>query len=75
MQYILTEEEYKKLTPLRNVEELEVKIQLLNDKVMILSNHPCSNEKERIIVSFYCDDCPIGAFGTNTCKKYQRYSK
>lgn len=42
---------------------------------MILSNHPCSNEKERIIVSFYCDDCPIGAFGTNTCKKYQRYSK
>jgi hypothetical protein len=75
MQYILTEEEYKKLTPLRNVEELEGKIQLLNDKVMILSNHPCSNEKKRIIVSFYCDDCPIGAFGTNTCKKYQRYSK
>ena len=64
----MTEEEYKKLTPLRNLEELEGKIQLL-------SNHPCSNEKERIIVSFYCDDCPIGAFGTNTCKKYQRYSK
>lgn len=51
MQYILTEEEYKKLTPLRNVEELEGKIQLLNDKVMILSNHPCSMKKKGIIVS------------------------
>lgn len=29
MQYILTEEEYKKLTPLRNVEELEGKYSYL----------------------------------------------
>lgn len=67
MQYILTEQEYRALTPISEVDKLKEDIHLLNDKVMELSEHPCG--------TFYCDDCPIGAFGTGTCTKSQQYSK
>ena len=75
MQYILTEEEYNKLTPLENVKRLEFDIKALNDKVMELSDHPCGSSTDYRSVTFYCDDCPIGAMGTNTCTKSQQYSK
>ena len=69
MQYLLTEQEYKSLAPISKVNELKEKIQLLNDKVIELTEHPCC------ITLFYCDTSPIGAFGTKTCMKKQSYSK
>lgn len=75
MQYLLTKEEYDKLTPVRNVEVLEEKVKLLNDKVMILSGHGCGSGVSNRSVTCYCDNCPIGAFGTKTCTKKQQYSK
>lgn len=75
MQYILTEEEYIKLTPLENVARLKFDIETLNDKIMELSDHPCGSKADYRSVTFYCDDCPIGAMGTNTCTKSQQYSK
>ena len=75
MQYILTEQEYRALTPIREVNKLKEEVQLLNDKVMELSEHPCGSGADYRSVTFYCDDCPIGAFGTGTCTKSQQYSK
>lgn len=75
MQYLLTKEEYDKLTPVRNVDVLEEKVKLLNDKVMILSGHLCGSGVSSRSATLYCDNCPIGAFGTKTCTKYQQYSK
>lgn len=75
MQYILTEEEYRELTPRKNITRLELMIKDLNDKVMELSDHPCGSNADYRSVTFYCDDCPIGAMGTNTCIKSQQYSK
>lgn len=42
---------------------------------MELSEHPCGSGADYRSVTFYCDDCPIGAFGTGTCTKSQQYSK
>ncbi len=75
MQYILTEQEYRALTPITKVDELKEKVQLLNDKVMELTDHPCGNGADYRTVTFYCDDCPIGALGIGTCMKSQQYSK
>ena len=41
MQYILTEQEYRALAPIAEVNKLKEDVQLLNDKVMELSEHPC----------------------------------
>ena len=75
MQYILTEEEYKALIPISRMEALVNDIELLNDKVMELTEHPCGSNADYRSITFYCDDCPIGSFGTNTCTKEQQYSK
>ena len=75
MQYILTEQEYRALTPISEVNKLKEEVQLLNDKVMELSEHPSGICADYRSVTFYCDDCPIGAFGTGTCTKSQQYSK
>ena len=76
MQYILTEQEYRALTLITKVDELKEKVQLLNDKVMELTDYPCGTDADYYrSVTFYCDDCPIGAFGTGTCTKSQQYSK
>lgn len=75
MQYILTEQEYKALTPINKVNELEENVRLLNDKVMELTEHPCGSNADYRSITFYCDDCQIGRFGTNTCTKEQQYSK
>lgn len=37
--------------------------------------HPCGSGADYRSLTFYCDDCPIGSFGTNTCTKKQQYSK
>lgn len=75
MQYILTEDEYENLTPILYLTKEKAKVELLNNKVMELSNHPCGNGKTARSVTFYCDSCPIGALGTGTCTKNQQYSK
>ena len=75
MQYILTEQEYRALTPISEVDKLKEDVQLLNEKVMELSEHPWGSDADYRSVTFYCDDCPIGAFGTGTCTKRQQYSK
>ncbi|GAA6459293.1 hypothetical protein [Bacteroides xylanisolvens] len=75
MQYILTEQEYRALTPISEVDKLKEEVQLLNDKVMELSEHPCGSDADYRNITFYCDDCPIGALGTGTCTKSQQYSK
>lgn len=75
MQYILTEDEYKALIPISRMEMLIKDIELLNDKVMELTEHPCGSDSDYRSINFYCDDCPIGKFGTGTCTKRQQYSK
>ncbi|WP_298546713.1 hypothetical protein [uncultured Parabacteroides sp.] len=75
MQYILTEQEYKALAPISEVNKLKEEVQLLNDKVMELSEHPCGSTADYRSMTFYCDDCPIGRFGLNTCTERQQYSK
>lgn len=46
MQYILTEQEYRALTPISEVDKLKEEVQLLNDKVMELSEHPCGSDAD-----------------------------
>lgn len=75
MQYILTEEEYRALAPISKMEELRNEIELLNDKVMELTEHPCGSGEDYRSMTFYCDDCPIGILGTGSCRKKQQYSK
>lgn len=75
MQYILTEQEYRALAPISEVEELKEKICLLNIKVMELSGWPYGGITVHGRMEFYCDDCPIGRFGLDTCTKKQQYSK
>lgn len=77
MQYILTEEEYKNLVPKKELNELRGlfldSIDVLNKKVLELSNFQCTIEYPRLVS--YCDNCPISRLGTNTCMQNQRFSK
>lgn len=75
MQYILTEQEYKNLSPTCELNKLKEAIQRLNDKVMELSDHPCGSDADYKSMTYYCDDCPIGILGLDTCTKSQQYSK
>lgn len=75
MQYILTEQEFRALAPISEINKLKEKIELLNDKVMELSEHPCGSDADYRSMNFYCDDCPIGRLGLDTCTKSQQYSK
>ena len=59
----------------QEVDKLKEEVQLLNDKVMELSEHPCGSDADYRSITFYCDDCPIGTLGTGTCTKSQHYSK
>ncbi len=71
MKYILTEEEYKNLVNKEQLYDLIDKIEILNKKVLELSNSKIYCDREE----YYCDKCPISAFGTGTCFKKKRYSK
>ena len=77
MQYVLTEEEYKNLVPKKELNDLRElfldSVEALNKKVLELSNFKCVVEYPRLCS--YCDNCPIGSFGTNTCMRNQEYSK
>lgn len=75
MQYILTEQEYKALAPISEVNKLKKDIELLNNKVMELTEHPCGSDADYRSMTFYCDDCPIGGLELGTCTKKQQYSK
>lgn len=71
MQYLLTEDEFYNLVLKKKYMEAKEKIEQLNEKVLELSNYSCHQGR-----GFVCDQCPIGAFGTNTCtKSFKRYSK
>lgn len=71
MQYILTEEEYKGLVPKEKLYDLLDEIQKLNEHVLELSNHICEYKDD----CGYCDGCPIGKNGINTCLKVGKYKK
>lgn len=75
MQYILTEQEYRALAPIGEANKLKKNVELLNNKVMELTEHPCGSDADYRSMTFYCDDCPIGGFGLGTCTKEQQYSK
>lgn len=75
MQYILTEQEYRALSPISEVDKLKEEVELLNDKIMELTDHPCGSDADYRSMNFYCDDCPIGRLGLDTCTKSQQYSK
>lgn len=75
MQYILTEQEYRALAPISEVKKLKEDIELLNEKVMELTDHPCGSGADYRSMTFYCDDCPIGRLELGTCTKEQQYSK
>lgn len=77
MQYILTEDEYKNLVPKKELNDLRNlfldSIDVLNKKVLELSNFKCAIEYPRLCS--YCDNCPISRLGTNTCMRKQEFSK
>ena len=75
MQYILTEQEYRTLTPANKVNEVKEKVRLLNEKVLELTGYPCGKGVSGRGFTCYCDDCPIAAFRTRTSEKSQQYSK
>lgn len=68
MQYILTEEEYRELVPKSKVEELENKVERLNQKVLEYSEYTCRHNMSGF---GYCDKCPIQF----SCNKPKSYSK
>ena len=72
MQYILNKEEYENLVPKEHLYALLDEINVLNEKILEFSGRPCARDNT---IFGYCDDCPIGKLGTNTCSKIQDYSK
>ena len=72
MQYILTEEEYKNLVKVQEYWGALEMIEKLNEEVLKLKGVSCMRGERPF---GYCDDCPIGGFGLNTCTKTKRYSK
>lgn len=68
MQYILTEEEYNNLVSKSKVEELESKIERLNQRVLEYSKYTC---RHKVHGFGYCDKCPIQF----SCNKPKSYSK
>lgn len=72
MQYLLTDDEYRELVPKFRYKESLIKIDVLNEKLLEAKGYSCHQNQ-----GFgYCDNCPIGAFGTISCTKpYKRYSK
>lgn len=72
MQYILTEEEYKSLVKEHEYWGALEMIEKLNEEVLKLKGASCMRGERPI---GYCDECPIGGFGLNTCTKTKRYSK
>lgn len=71
MQYLLTKEEFHNLVLKSKYEESVNRVEKLNEKVLELSNYSCHQGR-----GFVCDQCPISAFGTNTCtRRFERYSK
>lgn len=72
MQYILTEEEYKNLVKVQKYWGSLEMIEKLNEEVLKLKGFSCVMNKGS---GGYCDNCPIGSFGLQTCTKTKRYSK
>lgn len=76
MQYILSKEEYDSLIPKQ--EYIDIRnhliddIERLNKKVLELCGPKCTLTSTN---DFFCDNCPIGMFGTKTCTRNQQYSK
>lgn len=68
MQYILSEDEYKSLVKKSKVDELEKKVNDLNNLVLEISKFPCIHAYGGL---GYCDDCPI----TFSCRRDKNYSK
>lgn len=75
MQYILTLEEYDNLVPKSELNKAKEKIDILNEKVLELSEFSCIYENKSVFS--YCDKCPLNSFrdGTGTCNKVKYYSK
>ena len=68
MQYILTEEEYRNLVSKSEVDELENKVEKLNQMVLEYSEYSCRHNMDGFR---YCDKCPIEF----SCNKPKRFSK
>lgn len=79
MKYLLTQEEMNNLIPLQKHQEicnsLLDTIDKTNEFIMKMMNYRCVVPKSGEPVLDYCDDCPIGISGSNSCKKKKYYSK
>lgn len=84
MQYILSEEEYKSLIPVKEYERIRNELldenarleNIINSlKNEILKNRECP-DKDNVPTLFYCDGCVLGFEGLNVCtSSKKRYSK
>lgn len=84
MQYILSEEEYKSLIPVKEYERMRSKLleenarleNIINSlKNEILKDCECP-DKDGVLTLFYCDGCVLGFEGLNVCtSSKKRYSK
>ena len=55
MQYLLTQQEYDALTPVKRVQERNEALEVARQIIVKLSNQPCGEG--------YCDQCPVSSIG------------
>ena len=79
MKYLLTQEEMDNLIPLQKHQEIRNglldTIDRANEFIMKKMDYYCTAPKPGEPVLYYCDNCPIGILGSNSCIKKQYYSK
>lgn len=79
MQYLLTAEEYRNhITLDKHLKELQAltdKLLKAEKMVMETNNFVCIHGDPRPLWEKYCDDCPLGINGINTCQLEKNYSQ
>ena len=71
MKYLLTQEEMDNLIPLQKHQEIRNSlldtIDRANEFIMKKMDYYCTAPKPGEPVLYYCDNCPIGILGSNSC--------
>lgn len=73
MQYILTEDEYRNLVPLKKYNDALDESQKLRELVLKVSKFKCIHERNhRYSYDYYCDKCPLAEMSCGKCKDFSQ---
>lgn len=72
MQYILTEDEYKNLVPLKKYNDALDESQKLRELVLKVSKFKCIHEINRRNYDYYCDRCPLAEMSCGRNKDFSQ---